>query len=215
MAVGGVNINVDVESLKESMLSDKAPKPIRNSHSKSSARSSMHKISINGSIDSFGSNDEHKQNEFNAPSMNEIESKQRLNEQKARAIRKSLSDRQQQLEKEQNELKRLNEEFRSMEDKLSKDVETLRNLIEGINRDISYYQKDHDWKKKQYEESKMFMDKLNERRDNLTKHLHTIIASNEQLKADRMQKLMAKLENMEIGMDQAKKLNPFGGFDEN
>merc|ERR1711933_585453 len=102
-----------------------------------------------------------------------------------------------------------------MEDKLSKDVETLRNLIEGINRDISYYGKDHEWKRKQYEESKVFMDKLSERRDNLTKHLHTIIANNEQLKAERMQTLMAKLQNMQISEDKSNNLNPFGGFEEN
>ena len=58
------------------------------------------------------------------------------------------------------------------------------------------------------------MDKMRERRDNLTKHLHTIVASNERIKADKMQQLMLKLQNMQMNGDTNHKHDAFGGFDE-
>eukprot|EP01083_Nonionella_stella_P073769 199681_1 len=237
MALNNININVDVESLKKSMLSDKGPprvyskpapsasKPYVSHHAHnpnprrhstpSSAQNQMHRKPIQSAQNAkeMKQNDpKSKSNELDAPSMNEIQSRQRLNQQKAKAIQQSLLERQKRLEQEQAQLKSLNAEFESMENKLSKDVETLRGLIETINRDLAYYQSDFEWKKQQYETSKAFMDKLKERRQNLTKHLHTIIASNEQIKAGRMQELMSKLEKMKMGNKPPP--DPFGGFDD-
>merc|ERR1740123_2783095 len=186
MALKGVNINVDVESLKQQMLSNKAPK---------SKTDIVHSSApINKTV---------------------LNDQKALNEQKANALRKKLIDRQMKLKKEQQDLKELDDEFRSMEDKLSKDVETLRNLIEGINKDITYHQPDLDYKKQQYEQSKHQMQKMCDRREQLTKHLHVIIQSNEQLKADKMQKMMNKLQKIEVQSNKNNDaLNPFGGFDD-
>jgi len=49
-------------------------------------------------------------------------------------------------------------------------------------------------KKKAYLESEKQLNVAKERRDNLTKHLHTIIISNESRKANRLQQLMSTLQ---------------------
>lgn len=88
-----------------------------------------------------------------------------------------------------------------MENAHASDVERLRGIIETLNKDINYYGKDFQYKKQQFLESKKFMETLHLRRKNLTMHLHTIIASNEQKKSDQMSDLMMSLKKMEVKND--------------
>ena len=239
-----LNIDVSVESLKKTMMEAKPVKPpaqqmphpnhsnIPNGNSRlrpvplSAGRNQQNpKSSDLNKTNPFHVDDqkhsEKEESKLNAPSAKEIASTQRQNQQKAKAIQQSLMERQRKLQKEQNDLKLLNSEFANMEQQLSKDVERLRGIIEGINRDISWYQSDFEWKKKQYLQSKERMDKLKERRDDLTKHLHTIIANNEEIKAKKMQELMVRLQAMQTVSGDETQQTPiapqdqFGGFDGN
>ncbi|ETO12194.1 hypothetical protein RFI_25181 [Reticulomyxa filosa] len=122
-------------------------------------------------------------------------------------VRQSLEQKTLQLQQEQLRLAKMNAELEAIEQELAKDVEKLREMIDQLSRDIAFWEEDYNTKvfflkkkgmhffliltllcekkkkkKKAYLESEKQLTSAKERRDNLTKHLHAIIISNESRK---------------------------------
>jgi len=109
-------------------------------------------------------------------------------------VRQSLDEKSQQLQREQEKLGKVNAELEAIEHELARDVETLREMIDQLSRNIVLWEEDHKLKKQAYLDSEKQLTTAKERRENLTKHLHQIIVSNESRKALKLEQLMSALD---------------------
>jgi len=134
--------------------------------------------------------------ENNTPLLNneDLSNQKQENIRNQELVRQSLEYKVGLLQKEQQRLARVNDELESIEHELAKDVEKLREMIDQLSRNIAFWEEDHTSKKKAYLESEKQLTTAKERRDNLTKHLQTIIMTNESRKANKLQQLMTALQ---------------------
>eukprot|EP00795_Rhopilema_esculentum_P010445 gene10445-19151_t len=116
-----------------------------------------------------------------------------LNSQKEVDIR-IISDEE--FKKAKNEavnLQTIQKELARLDSLLANDVEILRSKIEEATISYCHAQKRHEKAEKEYVNSKLDLKLKEERKEELTQHLYTIIQENELRKANKLEELMSKL----------------------
>ena len=116
------------------------------------------------------------------PNEDDIAHQKAENMKRQQLVETQLKEKAKRLQLEQQKLAQVNGELHALETKLAKDVAKLREMIDSISYDINWYEKDFEYKKKQYLDSLKNLQTLKERRTKLTEHLHTIISTNEKRK---------------------------------
>ncbi|XP_065067668.1 RAB6-interacting golgin-like [Rhopilema esculentum] len=115
------------------------------------------------------------------------------NKVKKKIISDTITERFKKAKNEAVNLQTIQKELARLDSLLANDVEILRSKIEEATISYCHAQKRHEKAEKEYVNSKLDLKLKEERKEELTQHLYTIIQENELRKANKLEELMSKL----------------------
>ncbi|GJQ71167.1 hypothetical protein Trydic_g1068 [Trypoxylus dichotomus] len=151
-------------------------------------------------------NDVGKDNIYNIEkkpiNLDELQTRQKLMEEQNRRRKellvRALADKRKRTQEEVEKLNEIQNEFKKLDAVLSNDVKLLRRRIETAS--IIYMEAEKRYLKaeKEFLDAKLDLQQKLEKKELLTEHLCTIIEQNEQRKAEKLTKLLNKLDLKDV-----------------
>ncbi|KRT82993.1 hypothetical protein AMK59_4216, partial [Oryctes borbonicus] len=132
----------------------------------------------------------------------ELQMRQKLMEEQNRRRKelliKALADKRKRTQEEVQRLNEIQNEFKKLDAVLSNDVKLLRRRIESASVIYMEAEKRYLRTEKEFLDAKLDLQQKLEKKELLTEHLCTIIEQNEQRKAEKLTKLLNKLDLKDV-----------------
>lgn len=120
------------------------------------------------------------------------------NKKKKALLFQALENRKKKTQEEAKRLAFVQKELSKIENLLTNDVKILRDKIEGASRQYTEAERRYQNAEKEFVAAKMYLHKMEEKKEALTEHLFAIIHQNELRKAKKLEELVTSLDSDEL-----------------
>lgn len=123
-----------------------------------------------------------------------VEAQKKQNLKTVGILKKKLAEKNEILAKERKVLTEVKREMSKMDATIARDVEVLRKQLESLSVQLSACKTRYHQKEKEFEDAKQKYDSVKEKKNKMTEHLIRILNENEKRKAEKLNRLMVKMD---------------------
>mmetsp|Transcript_22779 Transcript_22779/g.73277 ORF Transcript_22779/g.73277 Transcript_22779/m.73277 type:complete len:188 (-) Transcript_22779:562-1125(-) len=124
----------------------------------------------------------------------QVESAKQETAAKESKVREALKEHQQRVREEARRLARVEAELQKLNAREQADVGILRTELEDIDRRLFYLERDYKQKEAAYQKAKEAFESLEGKKRSMREHLALMVLSSEKRKEDKLNELMAKMD---------------------
>lgn len=129
-----------------------------------------------------------------APKKDDVDNARKETAAKETKVREALKEHQQRVKQEADRLARVESELRKLNAQEAKDIDILRVQLEGVDRQLALLERDYKQKEAAYTKAKDAYESTDARKRSMHEHLALMVLSSEKRKEEKLNELMAKMD---------------------